>query len=141
MNHPVSSHSSSRRRLLALAGLSALLPFLPAACSSGRSERTSWIELAQSLTRFDEARALRVGNARLLAQEGSADELAKSLPQLTGGRWRRDGLQASAFDNAEAELKKRVRDQYRRDQTGEAGGWVLSEIELAVLALAARQAP
>lgn len=130
--------SGSRRRLLALSAMSFLLPLLPAGCSSDHGNHIGWTELGERLTGLDEETAIRLGHA--FGKELPAQRLIGNLPPLDSGNWNRKGLHSESGSLPLGELDEQIRAQYDRMQTETAQGWVLSEIELTVLALAARDA-
>lgn len=126
--------SSSRRRLLRLCGLSLLLPLLPAGCATEQDERTGWMELGKRLTGLDEETMLQIGESRNGAL--STDQLLDSLPPLTSGHWRRNGLHPGPSQAPVSEVAEHIREQYRRKQTDVVDRWILSKLELTIISLA-----
>lgn len=128
--------SGSRRRLLALSGLSLLIPLLPVACSTDSGKPIGWMRLGVELTGLDEPTIGRIGE--LWRPEFTTTQLTQSLPSLSSGDWHPNGVVDASIDEVLVELEQRARDQYRQKQVDTVERWILSELELAIVSLAAR---
>ncbi|NKI34125.1 hypothetical protein HFP89_02960 [Wenzhouxiangella sp. XN79A] len=115
--------------MLSLIGLGLLAPILPMGCADPHSERMAWPELARSLTGMDDETGRRIGRSWAEQKTG-----AEALPEIDGGRWAGDGLLYAPGTEPLSQLEARVRAQYLKQETATVDGWVLSRLELDVLA-------
>lgn len=129
-------HLPSRRRFLAVAGLSILASVLPSACRRKQSKEMAWLDLGRLLTGLDEEEALRVGQIHRDRTGLSRRQLIAALPNIEHVEWEEYGVRLVHEINSQSAIKDRVRQQYREGSHGEAAGWILSELELTILGLA-----
>lgn len=123
-----------RRQFLRHTTTAAAVALLPA-CVSGSITRLSWLDAAAGATGFGVEGIESPGRAA--TTERTAAEWRDLLPPVDGIAWTDSGLESDAGKERVIQaLRETCSVQYAEGNYGIVDGWVLSELETALCAMA-----